>query len=130
MLHYLLFDYSLARSGGLAAIAAVLDISEIIHFRNSDKSSSILRLIKWKSRDLRKLLKYFSGASTSVSNVLSSLGAVPIIFVLYAKRLTCCFLVLVYPIIINIIFISVGIYFISIIISGTFWCHRIIATIF
>ena len=129
MLHYLLFDYSPARSGGLAAIAAVLDISEIIHFRNSDKSSSILRLIKWKSRDLRKLLKYFSGASTSGSNVLS-LGAVPIIFVLYAKRLTCCFLVLVYPIIINIIFISVGIYFISIIISGTFWCHRIITTIF
>ena len=51
-------------------------------------------LIKSKSRDLQKLLKYFNEATISVSNVLLSAGALPIIYVLYSKNVLVVFLLL------------------------------------
>ena len=39
-------------------------------------------LIKGKSRDLQKLLKYFTQTATSVSNLLLLSGVLPIIFIL------------------------------------------------
>ena len=50
----------------------VLDVSDITQYLDHDKSSSISQLINGKSRDLQKLLKYFNGTTTSVSNVLLS----------------------------------------------------------
>ena len=59
----------LARLGelaaGLAAIAGVLDNSDIMESLDHDKSSSILQLIKGKLRDHQKLLKYFNETTTS-----------------------------------------------------------------
>ena len=59
----------------------VLDTSDITQYLDHDKSSSISQLIKGKSRDLQKLLKYFNGTTTSASNLPPSPGAVPINFV-------------------------------------------------
>ena len=64
----------------------ILDISVITH----DKSwpwqiSSISQLIKGKSRDLQKLLKYFDGATTSAFNLFPLFGVLSIIFALYLK---------------------------------------------
>ena len=42
------------------AVGAVFDISDIIQFLDHDKSRSISQLIKNKSKDLQKLLKYFN----------------------------------------------------------------------
>ena len=48
---------------------------------DNDKLSSISQLIKGKSRDLRKLLKYFNGTNIlmkhSASNLLLSVGTLP-----------------------------------------------------
>ena len=68
------------------ATSRVLDISDIL---DHDKSSSILKLIKGKFRDLQKLRKYFNGTRTSASNLLLSAAAFPVIFYLTLKRLTC-----------------------------------------
>ena len=54
----------------LPAIPVVIDVSDIIHSFDHDKSISILQLINGKSRDLYKLLKYFNGTTTSASNAL------------------------------------------------------------
>ena len=54
----------------LAGILGVLYICVIIDFLDQENSSSISQLIKGKSSNLQKLLKYFNEATTSVSNVL------------------------------------------------------------
>ena len=54
----------------LAGILGVLYICVIIDFLDQENSSSISQLIKGKSSDLQKLLKYFNEATTSVPNVL------------------------------------------------------------
>ena len=78
-----------ARTGGLVfgfpGIPGVIDISDLIHSFDHDKSSSISQLINSKSRDLQKLLKYLNG--TSASSILLLFGVLPIIFVLYSKDL-------------------------------------------
>ena len=84
---------------------------------NHDKSSSILQLLKDKLRDLRKLLKYINGTTTSVSKVLILIGVLPIIFALYLKDLLV--FVFIYPIIIIIIFIHIIVHFIFVIILLT-----------
>ena len=87
-------DDTLSVSGlppGLADTSGVLDVSEITQSFNYDKSSSISQLIKSKSRNLQKLLKYFHGKTTSVSNVLLPASVLPVILVLYSVTiLTCC----------------------------------------
>ena len=55
---------------GLVGTSGVLDISDITQFFYHDKSSSIFQLLKGKSRDLQKLLKYFNGITTSAFNLL------------------------------------------------------------
>ena len=78
-------------------------------------------------KNLQNLLKYFNGTTISVSNILSSSGALPIISVLYSKYL----LVVVYSITTSIIiFACIVIHFISIIIRKFSWCHTTIVTIF
>ena len=86
--------FSATGLGRLATTAAVLDISEIIHSFEYYESSSISQLIKGKSRNLQKLLKYFNGTTGSVSNVLLLLGMPPIIFILYSKDLLVAVLLL------------------------------------
>ena len=104
---------------GLAATATVIDISEIINIVSHEKLHYILQLIKRKSRDLQKLLKYFN--ETTASAYLS--------YILI--RFTCWRLAFVYSLIISrILFICVIILFISIIIPQTSWCHTIIVTVF
>ena len=63
---------------GLAPILGVLNISHIIQIFGPDKSSSILQLIKSKSRDLQKLLEAFNGIATLVL----SFSALVMIFIL------------------------------------------------
>ena len=72
-------------TSGLPGTVCVIDTSDIIHYFDHDKWSSILQLIKGKSRDLQKLLKYLNGRTTSASNILLSSGVLPINFVLYWK---------------------------------------------
>ena len=66
--------FGIHSKGGLAArLAGTLvlsNISEIIQSFVHDKLNSSSQLIKGKSRDAQKLLKYFNGTKTSVSNVL------------------------------------------------------------
>ena len=71
----------------LAATSVLFNILEITQFLDKDKWSSISQLIKGKSRDLQKLLKYFNGTATSVSNVLLLVGVLSISSVLYSKDL-------------------------------------------
>ena len=78
---------AVAATGGFPATAAVFDISDTTQYLEHDKSSSVSQLSKGKSRDLQKLLKYFHGTTTSASNILLSVGVLPIIFVLYSKGL-------------------------------------------
>ena len=65
---------------GFSGIPGPIDISDIIHSFEHDKSSSISQLINSKSRDLQKLLKYFNGTTTSTSHILLSFCVLPIIF--------------------------------------------------
>ena len=74
-------------TGGIAATAGVLDISDIIRYLEHDKLSSISQLIKGKSKDIQKLLKFFNGTTTSASNILLSFSVPSIIFILYSKDL-------------------------------------------
>ena len=67
---------------GSVSISEVLCISGITQFFDLDKSNSIPHLIKGKSKKLNKLLKYFNGTATSVSNAELLIGVLPIIFVL------------------------------------------------
>ena len=112
----------------LEATRAALDILDIIQFFDHDRSSSISQLISSKLRDLHKLIKYFNETTTSVFNKLLSAGAFPIIFSYFQKvyfLLSRCYLSYNY----QNYFISVIIHFISIIISKTSWCHRIMVNI-
>ena len=77
----------------LAGALGVFGISEIM--QPSSKSKSVSQLIKGKSRDFQKLLKYFNGTATFVSTVLYYyLNILPISFVLYSKDLVVFFLLL------------------------------------
>ena len=66
-------------------MAAVIDISDIIHAFDHAKAISVSQLINSKSRDLKKLLKYFNGTTTSVPNIFLLFCVVPVNFVLYSK---------------------------------------------
>ena len=79
-------------ASGLPGTADVIDFSDIIHYFDHDKSSSISKLTKGKSRDLEKQPKYFNGMTTSASNILLLFGALPIIFVLSSKELIVIYL--------------------------------------
>ena len=97
---------------GLAKAAAIslFDISDVIQFPYHDKLNVILQLIKNKSKDLQKLLKYFNLTTTFVSDVLFSSCVLSIIFVLYFDA--------IYPITISsIIFIGTIIQLSSMIIA-------------
>ena len=63
-----------SRTGGLAsglpATEVFLDFSKIIQFYVHLKSISISQLIKGKSSNFQKFLKYFKGTTTSVVNLL------------------------------------------------------------
>ena len=67
--------------------SAVVDVSDVMQYYVYVKSSSICQLIKGKSRDLQKLLKYFNETITSLSNVFLSAVVLPIIFALHSKDL-------------------------------------------
>ena len=54
-----------------------------MQFLEHEKSSSFSQLIKDKSRDLQKSLKYFNGTIPSISKLLLLSSVLPIIFVLY-----------------------------------------------
>ena len=62
---------------------AVLNIYDIRQYFGHLKSSSVSQLIKGKSRDLQKLLKYFNGATTAVFYILLLAGVLPINFALH-----------------------------------------------
>ena len=59
---------------GLPGILGVIDISDIIHSFDHEKSSSVSQLINGKSRDFTKLFKYFNETKTSASNILILFG--------------------------------------------------------
>ena len=90
--------------------------------------NQVLQLINDKSRNLQKLLKYFHGITTSVSNVSILFGMLSINFVLYSKSLKNCS-ALIYQIISIMILILIIIYSISTKIPQSSWCHRTIVTI-
>ena len=75
----------------LAATGALFKAWVIIQFLDHSKSSSLLFLIKSKSRDLQKLLKYFNGITTYMSNLFLSAVVPAGIFVFYSKDLTVVF---------------------------------------
>ena len=74
----IIVDVPTCLTSGLPAKLDVLDISDIIysfiHFYT--------QLIKYKSRYIQKLLKYFNGATNSVSNILALCVVFFAIFVL------------------------------------------------
>ena len=70
---------------GLPDILGVIDISDIIHSFDYDKSVSVSQLINGKSKDLQKPLKY--GTTNSAFNILLLFRVLPINFVLYSKDL-------------------------------------------
>ena len=78
-------------ASGLPCTAGVTNISDIIHSFDHEKSSSILQLIKSKSRNLQNLLNYLNGTTTYAFKVLLSSDALSIIFVLYWKDLLVIF---------------------------------------
>ena len=65
----------------MTAIASVLDILDNMQCFNHNKLSSISQIIKGKSRDQQKLLKYFNGITFSACNVFLSAGEIPITFI-------------------------------------------------
>ena len=74
-----------AGTGRLAGNAGVVDILDVMKFPDHEKPSSISELSKGKSRDIQKLLKYFNGTTSSVSNILLSFAVLHIMFGLYSK---------------------------------------------
>ena len=111
------------RTGGLASglpsTAGIIDISDIIHSSDHEKSSCISQLINAKSNDLQKLLKY--------SNFLTEQQLLQLIYyynqmcslliLSYIQKMYLLFSIVIYPVI-NI-FIFIIIYFISKIIPQT-----------
>ena len=81
------FGFRLPLAFGLPATPGIIDIEDIIHCFDHEKSSYISQLIHGKSRNLQQLLKYFNETINSVSDLLLSVGVLPIIFVLYSKDL-------------------------------------------
>ena len=100
------------------------NISAITQLFTHLNSGSVTQLIKGKSRDLKKLLKYFNGRATSII-----IGWRTSCYVwLIIKISTCCCLVVTYLTFTSII--SHHHSFHSVIIPQSFWCHRIIVTVF
>ena len=97
---------------GLPGTAGFLDILDIISVFHHNKSGSVLQLVNDKSRNLQKLLKYFYGIATSVSNASVLFDMLSINFVLYSKSLKNCS-ALIYQIISIMILILIIIYSIS-----------------
>ena len=81
----------MSRKGGSASgspgTLGVIDISDIVHYFDQDKSISISQLIDGKSRGLQKILKYFNWITASTSNIFLLFGVLPINFILYSKDL-------------------------------------------
>ena len=88
--------FSATGLGRLATTAAVLHISEIIHSFEYDESSSISQLIKGKSRNLQKLLKYFNGTTQALCLMYYYCLVCPLLFSSYTQKiyllLSCCYL--------------------------------------
>ena len=82
-----------AATGLSSPTSAVLD-SEVTQLFDHYKSSSISPLVKGKSRDLQKLLIYFNGTTTSVSNLYAISGIFLVVFVFYSKELLAIVLLL------------------------------------
>ena len=59
MLHQLFVLLLLPEQRRLAGILVAIDISDIIHFFDHEKSSSISQLIKNKSKNLQKITQIF-----------------------------------------------------------------------
>ena len=74
-------------ASGNGGILGIIDISDIIHSFDHDKSISISQIVNGKSRDLQKLPKYYNGTTISASNILSLFDVLPINFVPYSKDL-------------------------------------------
>ena len=72
---------------GLASFLGLFSIPSDKISLDHDKSCSISQLIKGKLRDLQKLLKYFNGAKTSLSNALLLIGTHPILFFFYTQNI-------------------------------------------
>ena len=91
----------MAETGGLSSESpttlGVIDISDIIHSFDHNKSIFISKLINGKSRNLQKLLKYLNGTTTSAFNALLSFGMLPSDFFLYSKDLLVIVLSLFVP---------------------------------
>ena len=75
------------------------DISAITQLFTHLNSDSVTQLIKGKSRDLKKLLKYFNGAATSIIIGWRTSSYVWLII----KISTCCCLVVTYHLFTSII---------------------------
>ena len=112
---------------GFWTILYFTDISDNIHSFDSNESRSISHLINVKLRNLPKLLKHVNETKSSASNILLLFSLFPINFVLYLKNYLLLFCYLNTS---SIFFIGVIIYFISIMILQTFWCHKNVVTIF
>ena len=69
----------------LVETSALLNISDITQSSDHLKSSSISQFFKDKSIDLQKLLKYFNGTTTSLSNTSLLAGVIPNTFFLFSK---------------------------------------------
>ena len=63
------------------------DISDNMLSSKHDKSSSILQLLKNKSKDLQKLITYFNRTINSATNVFLLAGVLRDTFALYLKDL-------------------------------------------
>ena len=79
-------SYTTGGTFGLTSLK-VLDTSDITQYFDHVKSSSVSQLIKGKSRDVQKLLKYFNGPIFSAFGPLLLFDVLPIAFVLYLKDL-------------------------------------------
>ena len=61
----------------------MFNISDVTQSSDHAELSSVSQLIKGKSGNLQKLLKYFNEITTFVFNALLSVAASSVIFVLY-----------------------------------------------
>ena len=136
----LLFPIAAAsRAGGLAFgwldILSIIIVSDITHSFDHDISSSISQLIKINHKDSKKYSNILMEQQILCLmyyhfQVLFLFAFCFLFFCLIFKRFTCyCFLAFDLNIF-SIVFIRIIIYFISIIIAKTFWCHGIIVAIF
>ena len=91
---------NLAFTGLSLPTSGAVDFSDIIHSFDHDKSNSTSQLIKSKARNFRKFLKYVNGTTKSGYNLLFSVGALPIDFVLYSIDLILVVLLLIFSLLV------------------------------